>query len=180
LSVYIQEDGLVGPQAGITGNYTHNHAMRDAISGNYGDAAAITDGNAGTTFTKTYTYTVDSDWVLENLTIIAFVNDWSTTVVNDREIYNSVKMPLSDFVSVAGNNVNNIKIFPNPANDLITITSVENAEINIFNIAGQLVFSGKSNSNDFIFNTSELSEGTYIVKIVKNNFTTVQKLVVTK
>ncbi|HOY38318.1 MAG TPA: Omp28-related outer membrane protein [Bacteroidales bacterium] len=180
LSVYIQEDGLVGEQAGASNNYTHNHSMRDAITANYGDATAIPNGNTGTTFTKTYTYTVDSEWVLGNLTLIAFVNDWNNSNVNDREIYNSIKMPLSDFVSIADEYSENIMIFPNPASDMITITGVENASVNIFSVTGQLVFSDNCNSNEITVTTANLSEGTYIVKVVKDSSTIVKKVIVTK
>lgn len=179
ISVYVIEDGLVGTQQGASGSYTHNHVVRGAISANFGDINSIPDGNAGTTFSKTYSYTMGSTWVMNNVSLVAFVADYHTAI-NDREVYNAIKMPLGDFVNVADNTLCGIKVFPNPASDLIQIVNAENAAVYLYSITGQLIHSEENTGNLTLINTSQLMQGTYILKIVKDNNTTVEKVVISR
>ncbi|MBP7463824.1 MAG: T9SS type A sorting domain-containing protein, partial [Bacteroidales bacterium] len=123
---------------------------------------------------------VDSEWVLGNLTLIAFVNDWNNSNVNDREIYNSIKMPLSDFVSVDPANIAGLKIFPNPATDVLNIANAENADVQIFNITGQMIHRISNASALESISTENMPQGTYIIKITKDNLTRTEKVVITK
>ncbi len=179
ISVYVVEDGLVGTQQGATGNYTHNHVMRDAISDVWGDAGSISNGNTGTTFTKNYTYTMNASWTLANLSVVAFVNDYNSSI-NDREVYNASKMHLSDFVSVDPANIAGLKIFPNPATDVLNIANAENADVQIFNITGQMIHRISNASALESISTENMPQGTYIIKITKDNLTRTEKVVITK
>ncbi|NLA24068.1 MAG: Omp28-related outer membrane protein, partial [Bacteroidales bacterium] len=131
LSVYIAENNLPGTQSGGGSNYIHNHVVRGAISQNWGDSDAIADGNQGTSYSKTYTYTVDSNWKIEDTYIVAFVSNFNNSTVNDREVHNASMMNLTDFtyVSANTNRIENLRIFPNPANDIINIANIEGASI---------------------------------------------------
>ncbi|MDA3844288.1 MAG: Omp28 family outer membrane lipoprotein [Candidatus Kapabacteria bacterium] len=78
LIVCVTEDGIIAPQTGAEDdpdNYVHNHAMRGCINGTWGEA--LTEKSAQ----KTYTYTIpaDSDWIPENLTVIAIIQDVDKT-----------------------------------------------------------------------------------------------------
>lgn len=69
---------------------------------------------------------------------------------------------------------NSIQIFPNPATDNLNITSNNNSKINlieIYSINGQKVKSFSDNQiNHFLrFNISDLSVGSYFIKIFNNN-----------
>jgi hypothetical protein len=51
-------------------SYVHNHVLRDAVNGSWGeDVAVATDG----TLQKQYTYELNSSWNAENMSVIAFV-----------------------------------------------------------------------------------------------------------
>ena len=62
------------------------------------------------------------------------------------------------------------KLYPNPANDLITIESINNSntdfEFEIYNLLGSKVLNGKSSGQ---IDISHLANGTYILQIQQDN-----------
>jgi Secretion system C-terminal sorting domain/Reeler domain len=74
--------------------------------------------------------------------------------------------------AVATTAVNNYTIYPNPATTQLTITSHNtSADINIFNLSGQLVFTHHSYTDKTNIDISTLPAGTYIIRI-NNTWTT--------
>ena len=65
------------PDGELNRNYTHNHVLRDAVNGAYGEAVALKMGEAQT---LTYAYTVPEEWNAENLAVVAFVYNESGVV----------------------------------------------------------------------------------------------------
>ena len=73
-AAYIVEDKVVGEQKGITGNYTHRHVVRAMLSSNVrGDG--LGEVAAGTEAEKTYSFKVDPQWNLENLSVAVLAID---------------------------------------------------------------------------------------------------------
>jgi hypothetical protein len=75
-------------------------------------------------------------------------------------------------------NPNDIKIYPNPANDFLNIQSknpIEIASINIYNALGQFAMTSASNENGV--DVSDLSAGIYFVKISSDQGTFNSKFV---
>lgn len=177
LSVFIMEDGLVGSQQGASGSYTHNNVMRDAISSTWGDANVVTS-NAGSYYSKTYNYTLNSDWNVNKLSIIAFVNNHNSSNVNDREILNANCVKLSELqpTAIRENNTFNTYIYPNPAENELNISTEGNVQrVEIFNMQGQFV---KAQTGDVhVMSISDLSAGMYIVKVTCQEGVSTQKLV---
>ncbi len=62
-----------------------------------------------------------------------------------------------------------IKVFPNPTDDLLYIDSKEALDLTIFDLKGQLVLSSKTNQGNL--DVSFLERGLYVLKISKNNQT---------
>ena len=84
VAVYLLEDKIVARQnkgGDYVDNYTHNHVVRTLISTLYeGDrVGAIKAGEKGS---KSYNFTLNSDWNAENCTLCALVFDNSGTVIN--------------------------------------------------------------------------------------------------
>ena len=60
---------------------------------------------------------------------------------------------------------NVISIYPNPASNNITIVNAENANVEIINALGQVVYTNENISSNHTIDISNLSNGTYFVKI---------------
>jgi len=76
------------------------------------------------------------------------------------------------------NLVDNLILFPNPANEVINLGSLKdfsNPIYNIFDITGKKVQSGKLNSNRITI--SSLSQGNYILKVYDNTLLKTQRFV---
>jgi hypothetical protein len=63
---------------------------------------------------------------------------------------------------------NSIIFYPNPAKDFINLILKDESLITIYNSVGQIVFTKKMNSNDFIIDISNLTNGVYIIKLNEN------------
>ena len=70
----------------------------------------------------------------------------------------------------------NLKIYPNPADNFFYINTNEKVQIEIFNTAGQVVLQTQSQNNDKI-NVSGLSKGIYFIKINDKGKTTLHRLI---
>lgn len=82
-------------------------------------------------------------------------------------------------VGISENDQNSVKVFPNPANDFVTvqaITTIKN--IQVYNLAGQLVFEQTSNAKSVTVKTSSLSAGVYNLKATLENGTINKKIII--
>ena len=80
--------------------------------------------------------------------------------------------------SIDENNVNNVAIYPNPATDVITLTfEADQAIVTIYAVQGQIMNVNTIHSSEMI-KISNLEAGTYIVKVVANNKTYTQRLII--
>ncbi len=77
--------------------------------------------------------------------------------------------------SIVTNNVNAVVVYPNPANDLLTITGANNAGITITNTLGQVVKTINTYTNTI--NIADLAKGMYVVTIVKDNEIITKKVI---
>jgi hypothetical protein len=71
---------------------------------------------------------------------------------------------------------NNIRIFPNPANDRIYVQGTGKADVRIFSITGQLVLASNGSNADYL-DVSSLDNGIYTVQVVMEDNTVVNKKV---
>lgn len=91
LNIVFLESGVLGYQAGAANspNYEHNHILRDMLTDQWGEE--ITATSKDDSFTKTYKYTVDNAWVIENCQIAAFV-----TQSDHKKIFTGVEIEAKD------------------------------------------------------------------------------------
>lgn len=73
-----------------------------------------------------------------------------------------------------------ITVYPNPTNSVINIANAENSKITVYNILGESVVSISNNKTLAKIDISNLSEGTYIVRIISNNKTTTKRIYLVK
>lgn len=76
--------------------------------------------------------------------------------------------------------LSNVVMFPNPAQNSITIANAENASVAIFNMLGQQIAQFRNIATTQQLDVANLTAGTYLVKITKEGASTVKKLVVSK
>ncbi len=73
-------------------------------------------------------------------------------------------------------------IYPNPANNLITITNANinagQAEINLYDADGKKIISSIMTGNIQQINTASIAAGTYVVKILTNKNEVIQKIII--
>lgn len=79
---------------------------------------------------------------------------------------NNTKCITVDYDNGIQINNNTVNVFPNPANNTITIENIAGAQISVFNIAGQEVLSVEAANANETLNVSALPEGMYIVRVV--------------
>jgi hypothetical protein len=178
LGLYIMEDGLEGTQSGATGTYIHDHVMRDAISGTFGDdvfTSTLTDD----TFSENFTYTIDGSWDENECTLIAWVSKWDSDV-NNREVLQAAKAELMTLVSVNTAFDTNLDIYPNPSTGILKITNASEADIQIINQLGQVVLNINDAKNLNLVDLSDMPNGTYIVKVIQNETVSTAKILLSK
>jgi len=180
LVVYIIEDGLVYNQSGGTSTYVHNHVMRDAISGTWGDTGVITSITSGSTFSKHYNYTMNSSWNVNKLHIVAFVANYGTTV-NDREVLNAQIAKLTTMVPLGQDDTVSLKssVFPTLTDNILYIQTEESLDIKIFDLMGRMIFSQNDLNGEDIIDVSQLNPQAYFVEMIgENGSKKVQKIII--
>lgn len=77
---------------------------------------------------------------------------------------------------------NSLKLYPNPTASEITLENilVGNKTCSIYNVNGQKLYSITLKQNENKVDVSELHNGVYVVKVVNNNITYLQKLIIEK
>lgn len=181
LSFYLIEDNLktTPGQAGssLGTNYIHNHVVRTNISDIWGDQNVIADNVKGTTYSKTYTYTIPNSYDADNLTFVAFVTRHNSDICN-RDVLNANKVKIADFatLSIDDNHTGSVKIYPNPATDFLYLETAENIlKIEILNLEGQLI--RVMESADDIVPVNNLSNGIYFLRCTTDKGVVTKKFV---
>ena len=86
LNVFIIEDGVVSPQKNDLASigptpdwldYEHKHLLRASLTSNWGFDLAD-DPTNGSIASLDLSFNIEDDWVLENLSVLAFITDGST------------------------------------------------------------------------------------------------------
>ncbi len=91
-------------------------------------------------------------------------------------------MKFTNTMSVEDNEVSRVSLYPNPANDLVTLADLPYGEthIKVFDITGKEMFSTNSNTAIETIDTANLANGVYLVSIANNGNLAHKKLVVNK
>lgn len=108
-----------------------------------------------------------------------FIEACNPTFLNYGQI-EDYTVNVTDALSVNGNDLNTVSIYPNPVNDMLYLSSRNTIEqVSIHNILGQLVIEKKVHALDIEVNTSSLESGVYLVN-VQSEYGTAQSFKVVK
>ncbi len=109
-----------------------------------------------------------------DIEVIVFVQKTSS-----KEVLQSAISAIPNSVNTVSNN--SVKVFPNPAKSQIFISNAKNCKIEIYNIFSQLIITKTIYNSNQSIDVSELSNGTYVLKVVKSdNTVAAHKIVISK
>lgn len=88
----------------------------------------------------------------------------------------------SSVTSTKNLNLNQVSVFPNPANNIVNVVASETIEtVTIYSISGKLITTLKgNNSTQFNFDSNSIDQGNYFIAIETENGIYTKKLVVIK
>ncbi len=93
----------------------------------------------------------------------------------------SAKFSTDNFVlGVPETQFADISLYPNPASTIINLKNAENANIQVFDVLGKLILSQQNIAPDAQINVANLQNGTYFMKISKNNSVTTKRFLISK
>lgn len=102
----------------------------------------------------------------------------ASTLINDS--FTSVYYAgLPNYAGLAQQNAGNFTLYPNPSNNVVSITTGGNAQkLNIFNTAGQVMTSIINPTATETVDVSAFTPGMYIVQVTSNGVVTEDKLII--
>lgn len=121
------------------------------------DFSSVSSQTFSTTFST-------AGYVADNCEFVAWVQLGATG-----DVTQAVKVDLSTVTGIEETNTTSWSIYPNPANDQITISGIDKAQYEIVNINGQVVMSGTIENGFETINISTLNQGSYFARIIGND-----------
>jgi PKD repeat protein len=155
-----------GTQDESTVNFMSTSIGASTYSWDFGDGNTSTEENPIHTYGSNGTYEV----------ILAVSNQCGEVETTTTFIINVNAVTEADF--------GNMKVYPNPASDYITI-SLENTlgddiKLSIIDVQGKIVRSELINTENHTINTSDLVNGTYMLRLSSNEASFLKKIVILK
>ncbi|CAH8281451.1 putative secreted protein (Por secretion system target) [Mariniflexile fucanivorans] len=150
---------------------------------NYGDrlnnfTVTVKDASGNITFSKFYTeqpdpplLSIETGSVVGRVIIISKTSS-SALSLAEVEVYG-----VDTVLSNQKFEKNNVEIYPNPVTNNFIITNSINAVVEVYNILGELVLNNNIENNKQSIDIKNLSQGLYVVKIVKEGHTTTKKII---
>lgn len=89
---------------------------------------------------------------------------------------NSKTLIVQNPVSIDDDNLENINIYPNPANEFIYVKAAENSNYQIIDVLGKIIKEGIITSERNEINVSDINRGTYLIKIFEDNKVIVKRI----
>lgn len=83
---------------------------------------------------------------------------------------------VSDLAGISDFDQSNIKVFPNPASDNITIQLAGDFNYQLITVKGEVMINGRAN-NDIVINIEEFETGVYLLKITSNEENSIIQIV---
>lgn len=188
LTVYLMQDSIVANQSGASANYIHNHVIRACVTDVWGDATVITNTTSGSTYEKTFTYTLPADMRADHTWAAAFVSNYDANNANNCNIANGAKtgflMQEKDPTSgIAGVEASiNVVTYPNPATEMAFVTAEGTIRsYEMVDALGRKVMSQENVNADILeLNVNSLSAGVYFISVTTDNGVATQRLTVAK
>jgi hypothetical protein len=162
LSVLLTESDIIGFQASGGANYAHQHVLRSFLSPLWGDE--LTSNTAGALEQRSYTFTVPTNWNINNCGVVAFVSEFQGEVHNAVEVgANNMATGLQDDADMTA-----LLVYPQPATDRLHVAfnSTEPIAYTISDLHGRVVVAANvTQAGSAVgIDVSALPEGIYILR----------------
>lgn len=149
-------------------------ASSTLLCSNFGESAVLTASTAATSYTWTDGTTTANT---ATTTVTPSVGTTYTLTVNDGNCSATTTIFIDAQICGGINNAQasttGINVYPNPTNSILNITiSSElsgNASIEVYDAVGKLVIKESLSSETTTINTSKLTDGIYVFKVINNN-----------
>ena len=126
-----------------------------------GDMGLPVDFSTQTTQSFNTVITLDEEYVIENCEVVVFLQNMDT-----KEICQGTSLMMTDIVGIDQINATGLKIYPNPATNFVTISSVNKIQsLTVYNIVGQVVTIASVESDLYRLNTSNYKDGVYFLQL---------------
>jgi hypothetical protein len=167
--------GLGNPIVG----YVHNLVTRQMLGGPWGTAGVVpATVTKGSTFEKTYTYTLPAAYRPQHISLVALLQHYSTNV-NDREILNADKYKLHYYIGLDEQEiVEYVNLYPNPAGNTLNVafelTQPSGVKLEVVNMMGQVILTENygmtmQGPSSITVSTADLSDGYYFVRLITDS-----------
>lgn len=139
------------------GETSFKHVMMKMVPNATGTPLTLT---AGTTVTGSISASLAGTFIEEigDCEVVLFLQNPVT-----KEIMQSYKAV--DVLSTATNNLQTVKLYPNPASDVVRISNVDNADVKIIDVMGKTVLNLKNVTSQTDINVSALKTGVYLFSV---------------
>ena len=91
----------------------------------------------------------------------------SFSTYNNNNVSEIIRLQGDSTLSIEENNINETYIYPNPTNKIINVNLDKDFDYEIYNILGVKILKDKSSNKQI--NIEQLSNGTYILRINRDN-----------
>ena len=125
------------------------------------------------------TYTTNSfSFTASNTFVVVYIRSLGSVDGNTEVFYDNFSL-VEDVLSVEDFSISNFRVYPNPANDVISIDSnnIEISEIRMFDLLGKNVLSQNDIRGNTI-NVSNLNAGVYFMKIFADGNSVTKKIII--
>ncbi len=162
-------------------DWNHDCDFNDA--GEEYDLGSVTDVTDGATSNSPLSIIVPSDATVGNTTMrIRAIYDDAPLACGDQD-YSEAEdytIHIVDPNNVSSVNNNFISVYPNPSNGefFVTLNNNSNYEVNIYNIAGKMIYFNHLNKNTNKINIGQQTPGVYFMKIYNDEVSKTIKLII--
>ena len=166
--------------------YVHNHVLRALPSGAFGNSGVITSPvSPGTSVSESFTINVPTSINENKIKVIGFVAYYSTEI-GARSILDVAEVTPTSFVGIEESNNNRfLKLFPNPANDmvevLITDENFHRTSCSMQDMTGKIIKEDHLlNNNRWVLDLTDVNPGMYLITCTSKNGTIITKKLIVK
>lgn len=146
------------------GETLHYNVFREMLPANEGEP--YSPAPVGSSVSFNYSVAIDSVWDPAEVYVVAFIQDTTTNeVINSGTKFDDEQQTVS---ALEPNAVNTLHIYPNPANNVLTLQVKEGQQETFYemtDIHGKAVLSGHFTGAGHTINTAALPTGMYILRL---------------